>query len=344
MRTNTSPFKTVVALSVVVPALLLTSCGNGEEDPANNGLESNGEEFSGVLPFFTPGQGGSAYILGGAVSNEVSEQIDGVQGTVEATTGTQEIIQQVSQYHEQGRPAMGTPDTAGAYRATVGDSPFEETYDEIRALGAIQEASLYFVARSDSNIDSLSDLSGLDVGLGVPGSGVNMVAQDVLEAHGIGEGDFNELPLGYEEVADGLANNSIDAGIIAGGEPISIMTELATQHDVSIISTEPEVMEELSETAPYVLDRQTEGGMYQGIDETTDTVGFGVVMVTHAETPDSLVQEIMELLYEDTESLVRIHGSAEYISTDTALTGVEFEFHPAAREYLEEQGVDFSIE
>lgn len=319
-----------------MPLLFLVACGGGD-------TEATGDDdgFSGVVPIFTPGQGGSAYILGGAIANQASDQLEGAQATVESTTGTQEIVQQVSDYGSQERPAFGLPDTAGVYRASVGEAPFEEEYSELRALGAVQESALYFVTRTDSNIESLSDLDGSDVGLGVPGSGVNMIAQETLAAHGVAEGDFNELALGYDEVADSLANGSIDAGILAGAEPISAMQELATQHDVEIIPTSPEAIEQLQEDAPYVLDLEVDGGQYQGIEDNVDTVGFGVVMMTHQDTPDDLVEGMMDIMYGNTEQLVNVHSSAEFIDPETAQTGVEFEFHPAAVAYLQDEGVEF---
>lgn len=326
----------ILLTSVAALSVSLAACGTtGSADQgADNG------EFSGLVPVYTPRQGGSAYVLGGGIANEISKTIDGVQGTVEATTGTQEMLQRLTQAQEGGDPAFALPETAGTLRAVEGIEPFEEPHPDIRALTSVQIADMYLVTRSDSGMDSVEDLEGKSVGLGVAGSVVNYLTKEVLEAHGVEEGSYDERPLGYQEVADGLANGSLDAGVIAGAAPVSKLTELAAQHDVTVLATDDDVMAELTEEAPYILDETVKPGMYQGMDEEVDTFGFSVALVTHADTPDELVTDMMELVFERTDALAQVHASAKNISLDMATTGIGFEFHPAAAEYLEENGVE----
>lgn len=322
------------AAAAAVLALSITSCGSTGQAPNEDG------SFSGILPIYTPRQGGSAYVLGGGIANQVSRTVDGVQATVEATTGTQEMIQRLSEKQAQGQPAFALPDTTGAARAVEGREPFENPHPDLRALSTVQEGVIYMVARADSGLDSLDDLKGKSIGLGVGGSVVNYLTKEVLEAHGVEEGSYQEQPLGYQEVADGLANGSLDAGVIAGAAPVSSLTELAAQHDVTIIGTDPQIMDDLMERAPYVLDTAVEPGMYQGIDNETNTFSFSVAVVTHKDTPDDTVQSMMQLLFEQTDELAKVHASAKGITLDNATKGIAFDFHPAAAEYLEEKGVD----
>ena len=323
-------------LVAVTVALSATAC---TAPAAQDGREAEGA-FQGIVPIYTPRQGGSAYIVGGGIADQLSKTVEGVQGSVEATTGTQEMVQRLSEKQTAGQPAFIIADSAGQARAVAGEFPFDTPYPDLRALAFLQDTALHVVVRADSSIETMQDLEGATIGLGVPGSPVNFLTKEVFEAHGLSEGSYEELPYGYEEVADGLSNGTIDAGIIGGAVPVATITELAAQLDIRIIPVDRAIMEEVETEAPYLFGISIPAGAYKGIDEEVPTYGFSTALSTHKDTPDALVEDMLTIVYEHTDELAQVHASANEISLDRFDRGIAIDFHPAAIAYYEANGVE----
>ncbi|MGO2110700.1 MAG: TAXI family TRAP transporter solute-binding subunit [Pseudoclavibacter sp.] len=319
------------AAAAITIALSMAAC----TDPSTG---ADGES-QGVVPIYTPRQGGSAYVVGGGIANLMSSSIDGVQGSVEATTGTQEMIERLRAKQDESQPAFIIADSAGQARSMSGDFPFEEPYADLRALAYLHDTAVHLVVRGDSSISGMQDLEGATIGLGVPGSPMNFLTKEVLEAHGVSEGSYEELPYGYEEVADGLNNGTIDAGVIGGAIPVSTLTELAAQVDVRVLPVDAAVMAELEGEAPYLFPLDIPGGTYNGIEEEVTTYGFSASLSTHKDTPDALVTSMLEIVYDQTDELAQVHASANAISLDDYDKGIAIDLHPAALAFYEERGV-----
>ncbi|GAA4430951.1 TAXI family TRAP transporter solute-binding subunit [Georgenia halophila] len=329
------------AVAATAALAMVAACGG------NTGAGADGDEGPqdyGIVPLYTPRQGGTAYIVGGGIANLVSEHVDGVQASVEATTGTQEMVQRLAERQQTGEPAFSLMDTAGTLWAYEGQPPYEQEYTELRALAFAGNADLYMVARADSGIDEYADLAGKTLGIGGPGSPTNLLTVEILAAHGLDEGDYTGEFLGYEDVVNGLSNGSIDAGVLAGSPPVAAYTELATQEDVRIIPVDEQVAEELVAESPYFYQGVVEGGQYPGVEQEIPVMGFGTNLVTNADTPDDLVRRVIEVVYEYHDDLVAVHGSAEVMTPENATRAIGIPFHPAAEEYLSEQGVDVGME
>lgn len=317
----------------------LTACGGGGGSPGGGeGTEAAGDY--GVVPIFTPRQGGTAYIIGGGIANLLSENVEGVQASVEATTGTQEMVQRLEERRQNGQPAFTVMDSAGTQAAYEGREPYETEYTELRALSFAHAADLYMVTRADSGIDSYADLEGKRVGVGGPGSPTNILSTQTMAAHGVEEGEYQAEFLGYEDVVNGLSNGSIDAGVLAGSYPVSAFTELGAQQDIQILPVDEEVLTSMVEENPYFYATEVEAGAYDDVSEDVPILGFGVILATHSEVPDDLVASVMETIFDNHDRLVQVHGAAAEMTPENAAQGVGIPFHPAAAEYLEEQGVE----
>ncbi|MCK6210540.1 TAXI family TRAP transporter solute-binding subunit [Georgenia sp. EYE_87] len=316
--------------------LLLAACGG---TGTGAGDSADGDNY-GIVPIYTPRQGGTAYIVGGGIANLISEHVDGAQASVEATTGTLEMVQRLDERMQSGDPAFTLMDTAGTLWAFEGQAPYEQEYTELRALTFAGNSDLYMVTRADSGIESYADLEGKTIGIGGPGSPTNLLTVEVLVAHGVEEGEYTGEFLGYEDVVDGLSNGSIDAGVLAGSPPVSAYAELATQQDVRIVPVDEQIADQLVKERPYFYRGVVEAGQYPGVEAEIPVMGFGTNFVTHSETPDDLVRQVMEVIFDNHDALVSVHGSASEMTLENANRAIGIPFHPAAEEYLSEQGVN----
>jgi len=318
----------------------LTACGGGAPGEGGETSGGSGGEDWGIVPMLTPRQGGTGYIVGGGLANLISKHVEGAQASVVATTGTQEMAQRLGERHSSGSPAFAYTESSGLKSAFEGTGPYEQEYEGLRALTFAGAADLYMVTTQDSGIDSYEDLAGKTLGIGGPGSPTNLLTLEIMAAHGVEEGEFEGVFLGYEDVIDGLSNGSIDGGVLAGSFPVAAYSELAAQHDVKILPLDEAVRETLLEERPYFVESTVEAGAYNGVEKDIPVLGFATVIATHAKTPDKLVTEVMKVIFERNDELSMVHGSAKQITFDSALDGIGIPLHPAAKQYLEDNGVD----
>ncbi|MDT8860817.1 hypothetical protein N0O92_11285 [Alkalihalobacillus sp. MEB130] len=136
-----------------VMSLILVACGGGESSqPANNGDESEGG-FSGIVPVYTPGSGGINYIISAGLANIINNEkvLPGASFATEATNGTSEIVQYMSERHQQGLPAFGGIGALGADQAFNSVlEPVPGEHDYLRGIGYLSYNALHLVVRENS--------------------------------------------------------------------------------------------------------------------------------------------------------------------------------------------------
>ena len=64
-----------------------------------------------VITIYTPGAGGTAYLIGGAMSAVLNRHVAEVQMMVEATGGTAAMSKLIGEKSEKNQPAFGLPDS-----------------------------------------------------------------------------------------------------------------------------------------------------------------------------------------------------------------------------------------
>ena len=124
-----------------------------------------------VIPIYTPGAGGTAYLIGGSMATVLNKYIPEVQMMVEAAGGTVAISKFLEEKFEKKQPALGHGDSKLFYMAYTGQPPFTKPYASLRAVTFQQGAGLNLVVPKNSPIKSYYDLKGKRVGVGAAGSG-----------------------------------------------------------------------------------------------------------------------------------------------------------------------------
>ena len=291
-----------------------------------------------MLPIYTPRAGGTAYIIGGGIADLINKEVAGVSMVVEATTGT-EIIKLITERYNAGNAAFSVADAGGYYYAYIGGREYDKPHAHLRAVTYVHATDLYLVVREESPIQSYADLKGKKVGVGSPGSAVEMVSNEVFEAHGIKRNDYQAEFLSYAEVVTGLKDKIIDAGILAGAYPVAAYSELNATNKVRIVPVDPEIVEKFVAESPYYYFTSVKPDAYPGITEEVPILGFGVLMETHDQVDEELVYNIVKNIFEHNERLVEVHGAAREITLENALRSVGIPLHPGAERYYREQGI-----
>jgi TRAP transporter TAXI family solute receptor len=315
-----------LAVGVVILVLSVAFCG-----PAFSAGKT-------VIPVYTPGVGGSAYLIGGAMATVLNKYVPEVQMMVEATGGTAVMVRYIAEKAEKNQPAFGIPESRGVYMAYSGKPPFTQALTTLRALTFVHSSGLPLLVMKGSPIKSYYDLKGKRVGVGAAGSGLAQISATLLEAHGLTPSLYKPLWLGHNEVTEGLKDGSIDAGFISGAHAIPAVQQLAFEKDIRIIPVDEDVLKKIFQTSSYFFKDVIHPGTYKGIAEEIPGLGFGTILATHSNVDQVLVYKITKTLYERRDELIAIAPYARDMTLKNAMATIAFPLHPGAAQYYKEAG------
>lgn len=292
-----------------------------------------------VIPIYTPGAGGTAYFLAGAIAKVVNKYVPEVQMMVEATGGTANMVKFMAEKYEKNQEAFATPDSKVAYLAYAGKHPFTKDYKMLRGITFLYGAGVNLVVNKNSPVKTYYDVKGKKIALGAAGSGTAEIGQELIEAYGITRDMYKALWLSYKEVVEGLQDDSIHAGFISGAYPIPAMQELSYRREIRVIPVEEKILKKILEVNPYLYSDTLKPGAYKGIDKETPILVFGVGLSTHAGADADLVYKIVKTLYDHRNELIEIHPVAKEMDLKNAFRTIVYPIHPGAEKYYREIGL-----
>lgn len=288
----------------------------------------------------TGGTGGTYYPLGGMLAQLVSNKvtIDGKKMSATAETGNASVANSKLLGRGEIESAFAAADILDA--AYKGINQFDgAAIKNLRAIGALYPETVQLVVRADAGINSFADLKGKAISSGSPGSGQWQLLGDLLTAHGMTREDIKEDFSSFSQSVDKIKDGNLDASLITAGAPTSSVTDLATGHDIRIIPLAGPAIKKLQESQPYYADAVLPAGIYNGIDSDVQTLAVRAIWATHADTSEAVIYELTKALFENTETLGKVHPKGKEISLDYALESVSIPVHPGALRYYEEKGV-----
>lgn len=322
--------KHILVIGLLVSSIVMLSASSGEYARAKE-----------LVPIVTPGAGGTAYILGAGIGTIARKYLPETDCVVQAESGVTTMLKRVHEYYTRNQPAFTVCDGNGVWSAYNGVGLFagKEKYTELRGVTFIHSVELYFVVRKSSGIRSFMDAKGKRIAVGPPGSSVAASGLMLFNAHGLTDKDYKVVYLSYNEVVEGIKDNSIDGGILAGSTPFASYSELAITQDVTIVPVRADVMKTIAEQYLYFFPYTLKKGTYKGLDTDVTTIGFASILATHEKTSPDLVYKLVKALYEHKNELVAIHKVAENMNVKNARDGIGVPMHEGAIKYYREVGV-----
>jgi TRAP transporter TAXI family solute receptor len=293
------------------------------------------------LAMGTSTPGGSMFPLGGAMAKVIQDAYPQLQVSIEATGGSTDNINLLG--NEQVDLGMTT--TNLAYFATKGEPPFDQAITNFGGILAGHGNVWQMYTLKDSGITSIADLKGKSVSLGAPGSIVNSIGQEVIEAHGLQMGDdWSPEYLAHADGPGALRDGRVDAVIIISSVPVSAVTDITSTHgdDVVFVNPDPEVLASMIEERPYWTPIAITGGAYQGHDQDIPgSFTLKTVLLAANALDEATVYAITKALIENNDALSQAHSLGKAWGPANAVEGIKgvFPFHPGAEKYLKEAGL-----
>jgi hypothetical protein len=285
------------------------------------------------LSIATGGTGGVYFVYGGALADQITQNVEGVEATAEATSASVDNMQLIGD--ESSDVAFTLADTAAD--AAEGREEFEGRPVSAQALAQLYTNYTQVVAPAGSGINSIEDLRGRSVSVGSPGSGTEIIALRVLEAAGIDpDSDIDRQQLGVDESVDAVRDGTVDAFFWSGGLPTGAVTDLATTNQIVLLPTVDYLGALRSQYGEVYEETIIPAGTYEGVDEDVSVIGVPNYLVVNESMDEELAYQITRLLFDQQDALAEAHPEARNLDRDTAPQVPPLELHPGAERYYSE--------
>ncbi|MCP3801711.1 TAXI family TRAP transporter solute-binding subunit [Allokutzneria sp. A3M-2-11 16] len=203
----------------------------------------------------------------------------------------------------------------------------------LRALTRMHDDYLQLVVRADSPVRKVSDLRGKRVSIGAMNSGVQVIAQRVLDAAKVRvEKDLVAVQYGVADSATALREGRIDAFFWSGGLPTDAVTALSKAVKLRMI--------DLSDVLPDLRKRYPGYGAASLPASTYDLASGPVVtlvvrnfLVVTASMPDDIAEALTRSVYASLPDLVGANSAARTIDVRGAVETEPLPLHPGAINY-----------
>jgi uncharacterized protein len=190
-------------------------------------------------------------------------------------------------------------------RAKNGEPPFAEKI-ALRMVAPMNAGPLFFIARADSALHSVTDLRGRQLAVGAEGSGMAQHARVILGALGMSFDDLIPAHLDFAAGADALARGDIDAQLQCP-IPNAVMTALAERVAVRVLPYPPGELDKVLRAVPFYRRLAMRKGAIRGLDTDVAQVAVVNVLVTHARADANLVREVTAAIFAARDELPRLN-------------------------------------
>jgi uncharacterized protein len=286
------------------------------------------------LSVATGGTGGVYFVYGGALADQITQNIEGVEATAESTSASVDNMLLIAD--ESSDIAFTLADTAAD--AVEGREEFEEPVPA-QALAQLYINYTQIATTAGSGIGSIEDLRGRSVSVGSPGSGTEVIALRVLRAAGIDpNADIDRQQLGVDESVDAVRDGTIDAFFWSGGLPTGAVTDLATTDQIVLLPS-VDYLGALQQQYGEVYQQEIiPAGTYEGFDQDVAVIGVPNYLVVNESMDEQMAYDITRLLFDQQDALAEAHPEANNLNIDTAPQVPPLELHPGAQRYYDEAG------
>ena len=284
----------------------------------------------------TGGTTGTYYALGAEIAAMWMQNIEGLDVTVQPTDASKDNIV----YVNDGQIDVATVQNDSAYYAYEGQlyDGSDEVFDGFYAIGSLYPEAVQLMVAADSDITDVSQLAGLNVGVGAAGSGTIINAEQVLEAAGLTLESISPQYLGFSETATAFQDLQIEAGFITSGIPNASIIEAANARPVRILTLTDAQWDTLTTNYAFYAPATIPGGTYAGQDEDVTVPAITALLIVSKDADEELVYQLTKTLFECTDQIG--HAKAAELNVAAAVEGVPVPFHPGAARYYAECGYE----
>jgi len=249
---------------------------------------------------------------------------------VEPTSGSAANIAAL----RSGEADLAIVQSRAALLAVQGGEGFKERpLPELRALMSLHAESTLALVRPDAAADQPSALKGKRANLGKPGSFQRTMADSVLAAAGLSEGDFAavvELDVG--EQAEELCNGNIDVAFFSGVHPMAEVAAAIEQCGAQPVALVGRNADAALKRAPWLSRTVIKGDTYDGIRDDLPTLGMRALLVATTRLSNEEAADLVKALDANFSVLARLHPVFKGVAkADSTRDGIAIPLHDGVK-------------
>src|ERR1700722_20729314 len=197
-------------------------------------------------------------------------------------------------------------------RARNGEAPFARKID-LRMVAPMNAGPLFFIARADSNLRTVTDLRGRRLVVGPERSGMTQHARVILGALGLTFADVTPIFLDFAAGAEALARGEADAQLQCP-IPNKVMTALAARFLLRVLPYAPADLDTVLRAVPFYRRTVMRKGTIRGLDADVAQAAVVNVLVTHARIAEDKVREVTAAIFAARDELPRLNPLFEGVA------------------------------
>ncbi len=284
----------------------------------------------------TSSAGSTPYVLGGAFSKIVNERQDAVQVSAQATAGYNENIALVS----SGELNIGQCFASTFLNAYDGKGPFEgKPQKRLRMMFTILIAPYHVITRESAHINTIADLKGKKINIGVPAQSTRAYNEKFLEAAGIGMDGFKMYEMSTGQTFRAMQDSVIDVTLNFLTPGSGSLVELTTNTDIKLLGLSDELIQKVQQTTvgtkPYTLPAK----LYKGNDEAVKTISIQAVVFCRDDMSDDVAYRLTKGFWGDMTALNKVKVFKSLTLKDSDPNGYPVPYHPGVLKYFKEIGL-----
>ena len=240
-----------------------------------------------------------------------------------------------------GEADLAMVQSRAAQQAFAGEDAFKEAgpMPDLRALMALHGEVSVVLTRPGAGIEQLGDLKGKRVNLGRPGSFQRVMAEAVIDASGLSQGDLSVLvELDVSEQAAELCQGNIDAAVFTGVHPMAEVQTVVEECGATLVSIRSKSTDSFLRRVPAMSRFTIKGGTYEGQKEDVAGLGLKTLLVTNRLSSEE-VTDVVKTVWSNFATFTRLHPVLRGLSkADASRDGIPLKMHEGAEKAHGEGG------
>ena len=191
-------------------------------------------------------------------------------------------------------------------RARNGEAPFAQKVD-LRMVAPMNAGPLFFIARADSDLRTVTDVRGRRLVVGPQQSGMAQHARVILGTLGLTFDDVTPMFLDFAAGAEALARGEADAQLQCP-IPNKVMTALAARVLLRVLPYAATDLDAVLRAVPFYRRTVMRKGAIRGLDADAAQAAVVNVLVTHARTAEDKVKDVTATIFAARDELPRLNA------------------------------------
>ncbi len=233
--------------------------------------------------------------------------------------------------------AQGRADFTFAQSDAVADYHGKER-PELRAVARLYDDYVQLIVPVHSKVTSARGLRGLRVGVGQPGSGVNLIARRLLRAAGLDPGkDLTAVPAGIDTAPGLLERGRLDAFFWSGGLPTGAVQTLTEHYPVRLVELGDLLapLHRLGAASQYYRAAMMPSDAYPYMRDKrpVSTIAVANLLITTVHENADVVQKVTQAVIDSRDRIGAVVHSAQQVDLETAIFTDPLPLSEGARRY-----------